>query len=68
MLKKRLVELGIDIPIVDVDTDSTIARQYQVRGVPTILFINDDGMEADRFTGSELSPAQFDRVRTALQQ
>ena len=35
---------------VDVDEQSEVAREYQVRGIP-MLVIEDDGEEVERFTG-----------------
>lgn len=46
---------GMDIPIevqqVDVDKEPEIAQQYGIRGVPTLLLVDDEGKELRRIVG-----------------
>jgi thioredoxin 1 len=42
---------GYSVQFIDIDQSSTIAEQYNVRSVPTVV-IEDNGIEVDRFVGS----------------
>lgn len=43
----------ISVPIEDIDIDSNmeLAKQYNVRGVPLMVLVNDDGSEVRRLSG-----------------
>jgi len=40
-----------EIEAVDVDDQSDIANQYNIRGVPTLLLVDDEGTEKGRMVG-----------------
>lgn len=63
ILKKTLDLHQINIEVVDTDADATLARQHNVRGLPTILILNDDGTEVERFVGAELKPAEIEKLK-----
>lgn len=63
MLTQQLDQRGIKIEVNDIDEDSSLARQHGVRGVPTILILNDDGTEVERFVGASLTDAQFEKLK-----
>lgn len=46
------VETDVVIESVDIDHDSTVAMKYGVRGVPTMIMVEDDGTEIKRKTGA----------------
>ena len=41
-----------NITEIDVDDESEITAMYQVRGVPTLIAIDAEGVEIDRLVGS----------------
>jgi len=47
---------GMTIPYeikeIDVDTDSQASSKYSIRGVPTLVAVNDSGVELGRLVGS----------------
>ena len=47
---------GVSFQDVDVDTNSALAIQYKVRGVPTIV-IEKDGQEVKRLVGMQQKPS-----------
>lgn len=40
------------VEVVDVDSDNPLVAKYNIRGVPVLLFINDEGVELARLTGA----------------
>jgi thioredoxin 1 len=42
---------GYSVQFIDIDQSSTIAEQYNVRSVPTVV-IEENGSEVDRFVGA----------------
>jgi thiol-disulfide isomerase/thioredoxin len=44
-------ELGVPVEVIDVDEDSERAVQYGIRGVPTLILIDDTGVEVKRKVG-----------------
>lgn len=44
MLAKTLedVDLGMPVEVVDIDENGALAQQYGVRGVPTLVMVEDD--------------------------
>lgn len=62
-LKKQLEQRGINIEAIDIDDNTEVAVKYGIRGVPTILFLDEAGAEcAPRIVGAQLSEAQFDTL------
>lgn len=55
MLSKTINELGdkitMPIEVVDVDENAELAKQYGVRGVPTMVIVDDTGKELNRKVG-----------------
>jgi len=53
-LAKNLESAQIDIPIevIDIDKDNKLAIEYNVRGIPTLIMIN-EGKELRRITGTK---------------
>jgi thioredoxin 1 len=43
--------LPIDIESIDIDIDTKLAQQYNIRGVPTLVMIDDTGNEIKRNVG-----------------
>jgi len=46
------VDFGIPINIIDVDHDTAMATKYQIRGVPTLILL-EDGKEVKRMSGAK---------------
>lgn len=42
---------GVDVENVDVDLSPDLASEYHVRGVPTLILVNDDNKEIARKMG-----------------
>ena len=42
---------GYSVQFIDIDQSSTLAQQYKVMSVPTVV-IEENGIEVDRFVGS----------------
>ena len=55
-IKPQLLAEGLPIQYVDVDQNRTMAEQYAIRNVPTIVLVN-NGQVADRKTGSMITVA-----------
>lgn len=55
MLSKILDELNIDIDteVVDIDKESDKVKAYGVRGIPTLVLLDDNGVEQGRLTGMQ---------------
>lgn len=47
---ERAGDIGVPIVEVDIDANMELAQQYQVRGVPTLVLV-DNGAEINRKTG-----------------
>ena len=60
MLSKTIEGMTIETPIeeVDIDDNQELAVEYKVRGVPTLVML-DDGQEVKRITGA-LSSTQLE--------
>lgn len=52
MLAKNLETAQLDIPVeyVDIDSNATLTDDYGIRGVPTLVLL-DDGKEVSRLVG-----------------
>ena len=46
----RDVDLGIPIKVIDIDEDSAMTTKYLIRGVPTLIIL-EDGREVKRMSG-----------------
>ena len=46
----RDVDLGIPIKVIDIDEDSAMTTKYRIRGVPTLIIL-EDGREVKRMSG-----------------
>ena len=63
-LKKQLEQHNINIEAVDIDENTEMAVKYGIRGVPTILFLADDGTEAaSRIVGAHLTAQQLKTLK-----
>jgi thioredoxin 1 len=43
---------AIDMSAIDIDEHPEIAEQYQVRSIPTVVLLDDDGKEISRVVGA----------------
>lgn len=46
------IENKPDIDVVDIDENLDLAQQYKIRGVPTLVML-EDGVEVKRITGTQ---------------
>lgn len=62
-LSATLDTLNIEIPIekIDVDSNDSMSKEYQIRGVPTLILMK-DGKEVNRLIGSKTA----DQIREFL--
>lgn len=44
-----------EVEVVDIDEQSDLATQYQIRGVPTMILVDNDGKEIKRVAGTQTS-------------
>lgn len=52
--KPTLLELEQDrLVYVDIDENPEARTQYEVRSVPTVILVNEDGKELERLVGSQ---------------
>jgi thioredoxin 1 len=49
MLKS--IDLGVPVEEIDIDDNIELSMKNGVRGVPTMVLLNDDGVEIRRLTG-----------------
>jgi thioredoxin 1 len=45
--------VGTDIEGVDIDKDPEVAAEYAIRSVPTMVYVDENGTEISRITGSQ---------------
>ena len=45
--------LPVDVNEIDVDENHELATQYAIRGVPTLVLVDDKGTELSRLVGSK---------------
>lgn len=55
MLDKQLESFELKIPKhnIDIDIDVELAMLYKVRGIPTMIIVDEEGKEVKRVTGSQ---------------
>ena len=53
MLAKTLedIETNVPIEVIDIDEQSQVAMEFGIRGVPTLVMIDDEGNVTDRLIG-----------------
>lgn len=62
MLSNTLKDIQTDIPVVEVDIDNNstevteLLRTYGIRGVPTLVMVDDNGIEVKRKVGMVMQP------------
>lgn len=49
--KADINSLMVDIEEIDIDNNMEIAKKYNVRGVPTLIMVEDSGQEVRRKSG-----------------
>ena len=52
---------GYSVQFIDIDQSSSVAEQYNVRSVPTVV-IEENGAEVDRFIGAISKQAVLERI------
>ena len=52
---------GYSVQFIDIDQSSSVAEQYNVRSVPTVV-IEENGIEVDRFIGAISKQAVLERI------
>ena len=52
---------GYSVQFIDIDQSSSVAEQYNVRSVPTVV-IEENGVEVDRFIGAISKQAILERI------
>ena len=58
-LKKSLPENAMDdVQEVNVDTQKDLVEKYSVRSIPTLIRVDEDGVEDERITGT-MAPNTF---------
>ena len=50
LLIMKNVDFGMPVTLVDIDYDTAMATKYQIRGVPTLIVL-EDGKEVKRMSG-----------------
>lgn len=53
MLAKTLedIETNVPIEVIDIDEQSDVAMEFGIRGVPTLVMLDENGNVADRLIG-----------------
>ena len=49
----QLASQGMPVQKIDVDQDNNMSAQYGVRNVPTLIKVNESGVEIDRLVGNQ---------------
>ena len=58
-VEKFMGEYNLSFPVL-LDTKQEVAEQYNVRGIPTTLFINKDGIIESRKVGAFINAAEIE--------
>ncbi len=51
IMEKVKDKLTVPVEEIDIDANNDIAKKYQIRGVPTLVMVDDDGVEVKRQVG-----------------
>jgi len=54
------------VEAIDVDSGNSLVEKYNIRGVPVLLFINDEGNELARLTGAVSAKIITDKYNELL--
>ena len=54
------------VEAIDVDSSNSLVEKYNIRGVPVLLFIDDEGNELARLTGAINAKAITDKYNELL--
>lgn len=65
-LEKIDTSISSLVEVVDVDSDNPLVEKYNIRGVPVLLFINDEGNELARLTGAVSAKTITDKYNELL--
>ena len=60
-IMNEIASEGYSVQIIDIDQSSSVAEQYNVRSVPTVV-IEENGVEVDRFIGAISKQAVLERI------
>ena len=60
-IMNEIASEGYSVQIIDIDQSSSVAEQYNVRSVPTVV-IEENGIEVDRFIGAISKQAVLERI------
>ena len=55
-LSSLLAAMGQEVEEVDVDENEELAQQYGIRGVPTMVMLDEAGAEISRLVGAKSTP------------
>lgn len=66
VIEKVASERGVQIEVIDIDSDPDTADRYNVMAVPTLLAVDDDGVELSRLVGLQLEPTYRDWMQRHL--
>ncbi|MDG6243145.1 MAG: thioredoxin domain-containing protein [Methanolobus sp.] len=66
-LEKVSQEFGdkVDVKVIDVDQDQSLAAQYGIQAVPTLIIVK-DGAPVKRFTGLTTSAILIEELKKVL--
>lgn len=54
------------VEAIDVDSDNPLVEKYNIRGVPVLLFVDDEGNELARLTGAVSAKIITDKYNELL--
>ena len=54
------------VEAIDVDSDNPLVEKYNIRGVPVLLFVDDEGNELARLTGAVSAKTITDKYNELL--
>ena len=60
-IMNEIINEGHSVQILDIDANEAIARQYNVRSVPTTV-IEENGVEVDRLVGAQPKSVILERM------
>lgn len=56
-------KIGTEIECIDIDQNTDLAKQYGIRGVPTMVIVDDDGKEVKRQSGMMMEAQLLDFLK-----